>query len=124
MFETLTRAKLRACFLDDLGQLIFVVQPGEIGKAIGKKGSNIRRLEGLLKKRIKLVEYSEDLRHFIENLIYPIKAKEIGENEGTVTIKSADLKSRGFLIGRDAKNLRNYENTVKKYFEIKEIRVV
>ena len=39
LFENLTRAKLKDCINDE--PLIFIVEENEIGKAIGKGGSNI-----------------------------------------------------------------------------------
>lgn len=124
MFENLTQAKLKSCFVDDLTQVIFVVQPGEIGKAIGQKGANVKRIELLLKRKIKLVEYSADLVTFVKNLINPIKAKEIKVEESIVQISPQDHKSRGILIGKNAQNLRNYEGIIKKYFPIEEVKIV
>ena len=124
LFENITQAKLKDCFVDDFKQTIFVVVEGQIGKAIGKKGSNVKRIESMLNKRIKIVEFSQDMIQFVKNIIYPIQAKEIAEEEGIITITPAETKSRGFLIGRGAANLRNYEKIVKRYFDISEIKVI
>ena len=124
LFESITRAKPRSCFVDSLKHVVFVVYEGEIGKAIGQKGANIKRLETLLKKKVKVIEYSTDLNQFVRNLIYPIKFKEITEEEGIITIASEDFKSRGLLIGKSANNLRNYEDIIKKFFPIKEVKIV
>lgn len=124
MFESMTHANPKSCFMDDLNQLVFVVNRGEIGKAIGKGGSNIRRMESLLKKKIKVVEYSTDLKQFVKNLIHPVKSSDIVVDGEIVTITSADFRARGLLIGKGASNLRNYENTIKKFFPIKEVKVI
>jgi len=39
-------------------------------------------------------------------------------------ITPPDTQTRGYLIGREAVNLRGFEEIVKRYFEIKEIKVV
>ena len=57
------------------------------------------------------------------NLITPLKAKDIKLDNRIVTINGADTKTKGLLIGRSAQNLRNYENIVKRYFDIDEIKV-
>ena len=124
LFESLTRAKLKDCFVDDLKQTVFVVEENQIGKAIGRGGSNVKRLESVLKRKVRIIEFNSDLITFIKNLIYPIQAKGIEELDGTITIQSPDLQSRGMLIGRNAQYLRNFERTVKRYFEIKEIKVI
>ena len=79
LFESVTGAKVRDCIVNE--DVIFVVHENEMGRAIGKQGSNIRRIEGILKKKIRLIESSNDVSQFVQNLIYPIRAKEIKEEE-------------------------------------------
>lgn len=123
LFETITRAKLKDA-VDEESRLLFVVEEGEIGKAIGKNGMNVKRLENVLNKRIRIVEFNNDLLQFVRNLIYPLAAREIKEENKIVIIAGNDAKTKGLLIGRDAQNLRAYENVVKRYFEIEGIKVV
>ena len=124
MFETLTRSKLKDCFIIE-EVIYFVVQPAQIGIAIGKKGANIQRLKSLLKnKEFKIVEFNTNLIQFVKNLCYPVKINKIEQEEDVIKITAPDLKSRGLLIGRAAKNLRNNEDIVNRYFKIKEIKVV
>jgi len=123
MFESMTRSKLKDCF-ENKGTVVFVVMPGEIGKAIGKGAVNIKRIEGMLKKKIRVIEFNEDLAAFVKNVIMPNKAENISYGEGVVTITPTDSRSRGYLIGRAAEILRNNEEIVKRYFpELKEIKV-
>lgn len=122
MFESMTGAKLKDC-INSEDAIIFIVEEGEIGKAIGKKGMNVRRLENSLKKKIKISEYNENIAKFIESLVYPAKVREIKQEEKIVTITAADSQSRGLIIGRAASILRNYESIVKRYFDIEEIKV-
>ena len=51
VFERHTGILVKDCFSDD-GKLIFIVNEGSIGKAIGKGGSNVRSLSKALKKAI------------------------------------------------------------------------
>ena len=53
LFEQITKANLKDCFVDDNGLLTFIVQEGEIGKAIGKKAVNVKNLEKMLNRKIK-----------------------------------------------------------------------
>jgi N utilization substance protein A len=123
MFESLTKASVKDCFTQE-DRIVFIVRENQIGLALGKGGSNIRRLEGLFKKKIKIAEFSPDLLQFIRNLEYPLEIKEITEKEGIVTITPPDSRTRGYLIGRAAVNLRNVEEIARRYFEVKSIRVV
>ena len=121
LFESVTRAKVRDCIVNE--DVIFVVHENEMGRAIGKQGSNIKRIEGILKKKIRLIESSNDVSQFVQNLIYPIRAKEIKEEDGLVTIYGSDTKTRGMLIGRDKHKINSINDIVKRYFEIKEVKV-
>ena len=121
LFESMTGAKVKDCIVND--SVIFVIHENEMGKAIGKQGSNIKRVENTLKKKVKLAEFNNDISQFIQNLIYPLIAKEIKEEDGIETIYGPDTKTRGMLIGRDRHNINSINDIVKRYFEVKEIKV-
>lgn len=124
IFENVTRSKIKDSFIDDHGQMVFVVREGEISKAIGKGGQNVKKLEKMLNRKIKIVEFNPQLLRFVRNLIHPIKVKDVEEADKIVTITGFDTRSKGLLIGKGAQNLRNYTQIVKRYFEIEEIKVI
>lgn len=121
LFESLTGAKVKDCIAN--GNIIFIVHENEMGKAIGKEGSNIKRVENALKKKIRLVEFNNDVCQFVQNLIYPIRAKEIKEENGIVTIYGEDMKTKGMLIGRDRHNINSTADIVKRHFKVEEVKV-
>ena len=121
LFESLTGAKVKDCIVN--GTIFFIVHENEMGKAIGKQGLNIKRVENTLKKKIRLVEFNDNVLQFVGNLIYPIKPKEIKEEDGIITIYGNDTKSKGLLIGRDRHNLNQINDIVKRYFDVKEVKV-
>ena len=122
LFESLTGAKVKDCIANDT--ILFIIHENEMGKAIGKHGSNIKRVENTLKKKMKLVEFNKDVSQFVQNLIYPLKAKEIEEEDGIVTIHGGDRKTKGLLIGRDRHNISSVNDIVKRYFKIEEVKVI
>jgi len=123
LFEQLTGAHIKDCVPSE-EQTIFIVHEGEMGKAIGKGGQNVRNLEYKLKKRVKVVEFHTDILQFVKNLVSPLELRE-AKLEGVILFLSAkDLKTRGLLIGRGASNLRLFEAIVQRYFPIKEIKVI
>jgi len=123
LFETITRSKVKDCFEDSNSLLNFIVCRGEIGKAIGKAGSNAKKIEAMLKRKIKIVEHNEDLIRFTGNLIYPLKATEISLDDETLTITGPDTQTKAQLIGRNSQNLKNFEQTIRRYFPIKALKV-
>jgi len=123
IFTSITNTDLKDC-IESNNRLIFIVDENQVGMAIGKHGANVRRLEDKLKRKIKIVGYSTDPIQFIANIIHPIKARDIVNNDNTYVITPVDSFTRGLLIGRNAVNLREYEAIMKRYFEIKELRVI
>ena len=122
LFETITQAELKDCiFLDE--SVLFVVQEAQIGKAIGKQGRNAHQLEKALKRKVKIVEFSPDVVTFIKNLFYPLQTNNVTSEDGTVTVVPVDSRTRGQMIGRNAAYLRWIEDIVKRYFQIKEIKI-
>lgn len=121
LFESITGAKLKDCIVED--NLIFIVEEGEIGKAIGKKAANVRMVENVLKKKIRIIEFSSDVSIFVRNLVYPIKVESVSQENGILTIEAKGIETKSRLIGRDRGNLENIKKIVKRYFSIDEIKV-
>jgi transcription termination/antitermination protein NusA len=125
LFERMTKAQIKDCFEDEFTkQIVFVVQPAQIGKALGKGASNIKKLRETFGKKIKIVEYNPSVERFVQNLVFPLKIDGITTEDGLICIKSHDTKTKGLLIGRNAQALRNTEKIVKRYFKIEEIKVI
>jgi NusA-like KH domain protein len=123
LFEQVTHARVKEAFyIKEV--LTFLVLEGDKFKALGKNLSNLHKIEQMLQKKIKIVEFNADIIKFITNLIYPFKVESIVQNDKIITITDSDTKTKGLLIGAKAQNLRMYESIVKKYFEIEEIKVV
>jgi len=123
LFESLTHASVKDCIVQDQ-KITFIVSQGEMGKAIGKKGLTIKKLEQKVRKKIRIIEHDDDLVLFVAHVFYPNKASSITEEDGVVTVVPLDNATRGFMIGRGATYLRFSEDIVKRYFDIKEIKVV
>lgn len=123
MFEDITHARVKdAFYMKEI--LTFIVFEGDMFKALGKNLSNLHRAEELMKRKIKIVEFSSDIIRFIANLLYPYKVDSIVQEGKIVTIKDDDVKTKGLIIGAKAQNLRQYESIVKRYFDIEEIKVM
>lgn len=122
LFESLTGANVKDCIANE--KIIFIIGENEMGKAIGRNGVNIKRMENKLKRKIKLVEYSSDVLQFVRNFIYPIEALDIRNEDGIITIHGKDTSSKAMLIGREHQNVNHLTSIVKRYFDVKEIRVV
>lgn len=123
-FEKLTRSRLKD-FIETETKMFFVVEKGFLRKALGPDMKNVRKLETIFKKKIKIIEHNDDVIRFTINVLAPLKVVDIKELDGIITITGPDQKTKGLMIGSRATNLRMFESIVKKYFpEIKELKVI
>ncbi len=126
-FQSITRATVRDCIIEDDDVVTFVVGSSDVGRAIGKKGANIKEASKVLKKEVHVVEYSEDPVKFISNVMYPIKPKTInieGKNSKTIARVSVESRDRGSAIGSRGKNIHRLRNIVTRHHNIDDVRII
>ncbi len=111
VFEDITGAEVRDCIVDkNNGSVVFLVEEGKMGLAIGKNGMKIKMAEKLLKKNIKVFEYSENIEKFVRNLIPQSKKVEVKNDRIIVWV---DPKKKGSVIGKGGQNI----NLIRKIIE-------
>jgi N utilization substance protein A len=110
VFEQITKTSVKdVIVVQELGKIVFVVVNGQLRKAIGKKGENIKRLRERFKKNVDIVEYSPEPIKFIENIFHDFKVKEVRleESRGNmVAYVVVETKDKGRAIGKDGRNLK------------------
>lgn len=124
LFEKVTGTTVRDLIVDRTSSLVFVVEQHEAGRAIGRGGSTLRRLQELLKRKIKIVEFDPDITQFVRNLLYPLRVKAVRLDGDVVVIEGTDRENRALVIGKDRQNLRQYEEIVRRHFAVSELKVV
>ena len=123
LFQNITKVTPRDCIDDEKqDRLIFVVNEGKMGLAIGKNGSNIKSLQNLLKRNIELVEYYNDPIKFLKNLL---NAKLINEvkiskraDGSPQAIVLVNPNNKGLVVGRAGRNAEKARLLAKRYFDI------
>jgi N utilization substance protein A len=125
MLERIAGVQVKDSFMDEEGETIyFIVASGELGKAIGKGGMNIKRLSEELGKRIRITEYRDNVMEFIRGFIYPATVAEVVQEGNDILIKDESRKTKSLLIGRGGKNIKLLNRAVKRFFSINEVKVV
>jgi N utilization substance protein A len=122
LFESLTRAKVKDYIEGE--KPLFIVDKGDMGLALGKNRMNLKRVENVLKKSIRVIEFDADVSKFIKNYAYPLYKMDITQEGNKVIIKGHDTKTKALLIGRDKSNLKRMISDVKRFFDIEDISVV
>lgn len=125
MLERIAGVQVKDSFMDEEEETIyFIVAPGELGKAIGKGGMNIKRLSEELGKRIRITEYRDNVLEFVRGFIYPENVAEVMQEGNDILIKDESRKTKSLLIGRGGKNIKLLNRAVKRFFSINEVKVV
>ena len=80
LIETSTGAKANDLVRED-NTIILVVQKGDLGKAIGKGGSNAQKLKQKLGKEITVIEDADDPKTFVANALAPAVLRSVDVSE-------------------------------------------
>ena len=129
LFQTISSASARDCIVDDkMERVIFIVNKGQMGLAIGKGGATIRQLQNVITKKVELVEYSDDASEFIRNILNSEMVNDIRINERSDGSKQAvvfvDPKRKGIVVGREGRNAEKARLLAKRYFQISNVLIV
>lgn len=133
--EKLPEGKVRTqlhvidCVEDGTDRLVFVVEKGHLGMALGREANHLEKLEQMFSKEIKFVEFDEDKATFVSNLFKPFKTEkvEVEQKKGggplvaTVLINEAD---KGKAVGKKGRNVNLVRLLAKRHHAIDEVKVL
>lgn len=122
-FERITGAAAVDVVIDDDGErIIFVVRAKQLGKAIGKAGTNVKAAAEAFGRSIDVVEMADTAEEFVRSALAPARVEEVkiithrdGNRVASVTVKSED---RGIAIGRDGRNVARARILVRRHFDL------
>lgn len=127
-FERLTGAGSRDCVIDDRNnRIIFVVNTGEMGLAIGKNGASIKKAMDVMGKKIEVVEYSNNPEQFLRNCFLPAQVTSIefeGEDEEQIAHIEVRDEDRGIAIGKEGKNIFKAKKLAQRQHNIADVQLV
>ncbi|MDI6859156.1 MAG: NusA-like transcription termination signal-binding factor [Methanocellales archaeon] len=125
LFESLTGATVRDCVVDDENdRVILVVKKGDMGIAIGKRGSNINRVKKAIGKHIEIVEHSDDVYEFIENTFQPAMIKKVNivdKEDKRLAYVSVVSKDKGLAIGRNGRNIQKAKMLAQRHHGLDDV---
>lgn len=125
MASNITKTHILDC-LNCEDRLIFIVQKGQLGAAIGSKAKNLERLRNLFKKTIKFIEFDEDKEKFIVNLFKPYKINNVtleGEEESTVAKVEVDISDKSKIIGKGGRNIDIIRQLARRHHSVKDVQI-
>ena len=128
LFEKIVGVRAKHCFFYN-NMLVFVVPFHKLPKAVGVGAKNLKKVGGLLRKKIRIIPSPsgrEDIKKFVSSIIYPVEVREINfnSNGGNYLVINAGRQSKAALIGRNKERLHEMKKIVEEYFDINEVRIV
>ena len=124
LFGKVTRVNTRYCFKYNEA-IVFCVPMRFVSQAVGQGGKNIKKLNEILRKRIKVVAKPrgiQDAKKFIEAIVSPVKFNELDVIDNEI-ILNAGSHSKAALIGRNKRRLIEMQSIVRDFFD-REFRIV
>ncbi len=124
LFGKITKVNTKLCFRYN-EYIVFIVPERLLQKAMGKNRENIKKINEILKKKIKIIAFprkAEDIKNFVELLTRPINFREIKVGDKEVVI-SANTPNKAMLIGRNKKRLFELQRIIEVLFR-KELKII
>ncbi|MGM0405567.1 MAG: NusA-like transcription termination signal-binding factor [Thermoplasmatota archaeon] len=125
LFEETTGAKVKDC-IDIPEKVIFLVNPGDVEKAIGKGGKNVTKVSNKIDRNVHIIEYSDDPKKLLKNIFYSYKVKNVeleeknGVKHGTVEV-APENKARA--IGKKGRNLSIARKIMMRHSDVSSVSV-
>jgi N utilization substance protein A len=126
LFESMTGATVKDCLVDEEnGKITFLVKRGDMGLAIGKRGSTVTKVQKTVDKGVEVVEHSDDPVEFIANIVAPAKMRSIRilqkENGEKIATLEADSRNKRTAIGKGGQNIERARILAKRQHNINSI---
>ena len=126
LFATTTRVPTTKCFVYN-NQIIFAVPKDKMSMAIGKDAVNVKRLNGILRRKIRVVvmpsiESCEGIGKFVEAVVSPVEFNGVEVKDDSVVV-NAGRQSKAALIGRGHIREKELAEVLKNFFGISKLRI-
>jgi len=105
--------------------IAFLIKKKELGKAIGKDATAVKKLRQTIKLNVELLEYSEDFEGFIRKALYNAKIKEVkiseknGKKVATAVLEPGEKRKILNGMGR----LKRIKALAQRNYNIDDIKI-
>lgn len=125
LFEKIAKTSARDCIDSEQG-VIFVVEQGKMGLAIGRGGMHIKALREKIKRQVDLVEHHDDPAKFLRSMLNDKMVRDVavetrdGVKRAVVTVVPG---KKGLVVGREGRNAERARLLAKRYFDIAHVAI-
>lgn len=123
LFSEITNVTVRDCIIDEENnRIIFLVNPDEVGKAIGPRGFFVQKLSKILGRTIEVVGYSDKLEEQVRHALAPARVTDIKlverPNGTKVLYVAVNPADKAIAIGKGGRNVNRAKLILKRHFGI------
>ncbi|MDX1611465.1 MAG: NusA-like transcription termination signal-binding factor [Candidatus Thermoplasmatota archaeon] len=125
-FEELTRVQ-PLDIVETEDRYVFLVNEEDVGRAVGKGGSRLKRVREKMGRNIDVVAYAEDPKELVSNFFRPydvqgVELEDHREGGQRARVKVAP-KDKGRAIGKGGSNVKLCEELVSRHTDITQVVV-
>ncbi len=125
LFERVTHARPKD-FVKLEDRVVFVVEPGQLQRALGPQARSLQHLKELFEKPVDIVEFDPEPDLFLRNIFHQYRVLSVafsekgGRKHATVTV---DSEEKGRAIGKGGKNLKVAQMLASRHTDIQSVSV-
>jgi NusA-like KH domain protein len=126
IFSRITNISTKYAF-DYNNSIVFGVPKSKMSLAIGKNAENVKKINLLIRKKIKIIAMPEKddykgIEKFILDIVSPIEVSNVSVDDNSATI-TANKMSKASLIGRDRAREKELLEILKNNFSILNLKI-
>ena len=126
LFENMTGAMVKDCIIDDdNNKVTFVVKQGDMGLAIGKKGSTVSKVQRAVDRGVEVIEFNEDPEQFVRNILSPAELKTVNittrKSGEKIAAVATDNTNKRIAIGKNGINIERAKVLANRLHDIDNI---
>jgi len=118
-----TGAMAKDCIIDN-DSITFLLNKGDTGRVIGKKGANIKQLREAFSREVQVIEFSDNLPGLTTNTISPVKPLNIqlnNKNGKQTVVVTVSHRDRPRAIGKNGIILKRSRAILKRHYDIENV---
>jgi N utilization substance protein A len=126
LFEDETGATVRDCLVDEeADRVVVLVEPGEMGQAIGPDGHHVTAVEERVGRPVEVVEAADTPEAFVANALAPAAVRHVTLSEQSDTVAYVEVADadRGVAIGREGSTIERARRLAKRHFDIDDVQL-
>jgi NusA-like KH domain protein len=120
VFQSVSSVNVIDCLEND-DTMYFVVKAEGQKVYSARNMGNIRKMENMFRKRVRVYEFSSDPKIFAKRIVPEASDVEVENGVAKIKVKNC-FKPK--VIGKDKKNLIVIQSLFKRFFDIEDVKII